>query len=215
MARDLTIAVVAKAPVAGLAKTRLTPPCTPEQGAALARLMLADTLSAVARRPAKRRLLALEGALDGPAPDGFDVVGQVEGTLDVRLAGVLARVDGPVLLIGSDTPQVAPYLLDHGPEPGTALLGPAEDGGFWALAMAEPDPEVVRGVPMSVPHTYREQRRRLLDAGHRVDVLPVLRDVDTWDDALAVAALAPGTRFGRAVLQLSSPAASDEPRPVR
>lgn len=217
MAGDLTIAVVAKAPVAGVAKTRLTPPCTPAQAAALARDMLADTLSAVARTPARRRVLALDGAmgaLDGGTPDGFDVVRQVDGTLDVRLAGVLAEVDGPMLLIGSDTPQVTPDLLRCDLGDCTALLGPAEDGGFWALAMAEPHPDVVRGVPMSVPHTYREQRRRLLAAGHRLGVLPPLRDVDTWHDALAVAALAPATRFGRAMARLSSPAASDGPRPV-
>jgi glycosyltransferase A (GT-A) superfamily protein (DUF2064 family) len=99
-----------------------------------------------------------------------------------------------------DTPQVTPALLHTAPEPGTgAWFGPAADGGFWALGLAEPDPDLVRGVPMSTPYTGRAQRDRLTAAGLTVRDLPVLRDVDTAADAAWVAARARGTRFAAAL----------------
>lgn len=199
---DRTLVVIAKEPRPGFAKTRLTPPCTPEEAAGLARAALADTLGVVAGTPARRRLLVLEGRPGPWLPAGFDVVPQATGGLDVRIAAALAEVDGPMVLVGMDTPQLTPALLacDFGIKP--AWLGPAEDGGFWALGLAEPDPALVRGVPMSTPYTGAVQRQRLLDAGLDVGYLPPLRDVDEWDDALAVAEAAPGTRFARLVRQL-------------
>jgi uncharacterized protein len=200
MRADLTLVVIAKEPVPGRVKTRLTPPCTPEEAACVAEASLADTLDVVRATPARRRVLALAGRPGPWLPDGFDVVPQVSGTLDVRIAAALAEVAGPMVLVGMDTPQVTPERLlacDFRSHP--AWLGPAEDGGFWALGLARPDPELVRGVPMSVPHTYSAQLDRMERAGLNVGTLPMLRDVDTWPDALAVASEAPGTRFSRVV----------------
>ncbi len=200
---DLTLVVIAKEPVPGRVKTRLTPPCSPDEAAEIAEAALADTLRVVAATPARRRVLALAGRPGAWLPNGFDVVPQVSGTLDVRIAGVLAEVAGPMVLVGMDTPHLTPELLlacDFDTRP--AWLGPAEDGGFWALGLARPDPELVRGVPMSVPHTGAAQLERLEQAGLDVGLLPTLRDVDTWPDALAVAAAAPGTAFEHAVSTL-------------
>ncbi|WP_127358263.1 TIGR04282 family arsenosugar biosynthesis glycosyltransferase [Actinacidiphila soli] len=199
-----TLVVIAKEPVPGRAKTRLTPPYSPEEAAALAEAALADTLDAVLRAPARRRVLVLEGAPGPWLPAGFDVVPQVPGGLDERLAAAFAGCDGPALLVGMDTPQLTPALLAPALAADAwrhcdAYFGPAADGGFWALGFAEPDPELVRGVPMSTPTTGAVQRRRLTDAGLRVRDLAPLRDVDTAADAAEVAALAPGTRFARAL----------------
>lgn len=195
MAVDLTIAVIAKEPRPGVVKTRLMPPCGPAEAAGLARAMLHDTLAAVAAADARRRLLVLDGAPGEWVPPGFDVVPQAAGTLDVRLAHALSVVGGPVVLIGMDTPQVTPALLDCDFAAHPAWLGPAVDGGYWAIGLSEPDPALVRGVPMSVPHTFQAQRRELVAAGLTVGELSMLRDVDTWNDAVAVAGDAPRTRF--------------------
>ncbi|MFE2039856.1 DUF2064 domain-containing protein [Streptomyces sp. NPDC059477] len=190
-----TLVVIAKEPRPGLVKTRLTPPFTPGEAAALAEAALADTLDTVAALPVPRRLLVLEGAPGAWLPPGFDVVPQGAGGLDERLADAFAHCAGPALLIGMDTPQVTAALLTVDFAGCDAYFGPAEDGGFWALGLARPDPELLRGVPMSTPQTGRAQRERLTTAGLRVRDLPRLRDVDTAADAYAVAALVPHGRF--------------------
>ncbi|MGW2689094.1 TIGR04282 family arsenosugar biosynthesis glycosyltransferase [Streptomyces sp. NPDC001414] len=190
-----TLLVIAKEPRPGRVKTRLTPPFTPAQAAGLAEASLADTLDAVAAAPAGRRVLVLDGEPGPWLPAGFDVVPQCAGGLDARLADAFAHCRGPALLIGMDTPQVTPDLLTVDFADCDAYFGPAEDGGFWALGLADPDPALLRGAPMSTAQTGAVQRRRLVAAGLRVADLPLLRDVDTAADASAVAALAPHGRF--------------------
>ncbi|MFF4835898.1 DUF2064 domain-containing protein [Streptomyces sp. NPDC001315] len=190
-----TLLVIAKEPLPGHVKTRLTPPFTPREAALLAEAALADTLRTVLRTPVERRLLVLAGRPGPWLPPGFDVVPQCPGGLDERLAAAFGGCDGPALLIGMDTPQVTPELLTVDFADHDAYFGPAEDGGFWSLGLASPDPALLRGVPMSTPTTGTVQRQRLVAAGLRVRDLPLLRDVDTAADAEAVAASAPGTRF--------------------
>ncbi|KJY19498.1 MULTISPECIES: TIGR04282 family arsenosugar biosynthesis glycosyltransferase [Streptomyces] len=192
-----TLLVIAKAPVPGRVKTRLTPQFTPQQAACLARAALEDTLAAVMATPAGRRVLVLDGEPEPWIPAGIEVVPQCAGGLDVRLAAAFALAGGPALLIGMDTPQVTPGLLALGLDfaEADAWFGPADDGGFWALGLAEPDPALLLGVPMSVAHTGQVQRRRLTGAGLAVRDLPELCDVDTPADAARVAATAPRTRF--------------------
>jgi len=191
----ITLLVIAKEPRPGRVKTRLTPPFTPAQAATLAEASLTDTLRAVAETPATRRLLVLDGRPGPWLPPGFDVVPQCAGGLDDRLADAFAHCPGPALLIGMDTPQVTPALLTVDFADCDAYFGPAEDGGFWALGLARPEPALLRGVPMSTPVTGAVQRERLVAAGLRVRDLPGLRDVDTAADARAVAALAPHGAF--------------------
>ncbi|WP_217236662.1 DUF2064 domain-containing protein [Streptomyces sp. AC555_RSS877] len=197
-----TLLVIAKEPRPGRVKTRLTPPFTPREAAALAEASLADTLDAVARTPARRRVLVLEGEPGPWLPPGFEVVRQCAGGLDERLAAAFAGCDGPALLIGMDTPQVTPALLTVDFADCDAYFGPAEDGGFWALGLTAPDPALLLGVPMSTPSTGAAQRARL--AGLKVRDLPPLRDVDTADDAAVVARAAPGGHFATELARLSA-----------
>jgi uncharacterized protein len=190
-----TLLVIAKQPLPGRVKTRLVPPCSYEQAAALAEAALGDTLRTVLAAPARRRVLVLDGEPGPWLPPGFDVVPQCGGLLDERLAAAFAAVRGPALLIGMDTPQVTPDLLAVDWGTADAVFGPAADGGFWALGLREPDPALLRGIPMSTSATGAIQRARLVAAGLRVADLPQLRDVDTAADALAVARQAPWSGF--------------------
>lgn len=126
-----TLLVIAKAPVAGRVKTRLTPVFTPQQAADLALASLQDTLAAVLATPARRRVLVLDGEPGPWLPEGIEVVPQCTGGLDARLAAAFALTDGPALLIGMDTPQVTPGLLASGLDfrEADAWFGPADDGG--------------------------------------------------------------------------------------
>ncbi|MFE5331851.1 DUF2064 domain-containing protein [Embleya sp. NPDC056575] len=188
-----TLLVIAKAPVPGRVKTRLTPPLTPDQAAAVAEAALADTLAAVLATPARRRVLVLAGAPGPWLPPGFEVRPQHGGGLDLRLAAAFAGCTGPTLLVGMDTPQITPDLLGVDWSAADAWFGPATDGGFWAIGMRRPDPSVFPGVPMSVPETGAVQRARLLAAGLTVRDLPTLTDIDTADDLAAVTRDIPGT----------------------
>jgi rSAM/selenodomain-associated transferase 1 len=202
----VNLIVIAKAPVAGRAKTRLSPPCTPEEAARLAEAALADTLCAVAATPADRRVVVLDGEPGAWLPGGCEVVAQRGGGLDERLAYAFEDVGGPALLIGMDTPQVTPGLLSGSLRllsEADTVLGLALDGGFWALGLGRPDPSLLLGVPMSVADTGRRQRARLRAAGLHIRMLPALRDVDRIEDARVVAAQAPGGRFARTLAEIA------------
>lgn len=208
--------VIAKAPVPGRVKTRLTPPCTPEQAARLASAALEDTLDAVRTAAAGRRcVLVLDGAPadlpGGPAPAGFEIVAQRGDGLAERLAAAFSdAAGGPALLVGMDTPQLTPGLLEAGlaaleGEGTDAVLGPATDGGYWTIGLRTADPCVFADVPMSEPTTGAAQRDRLHELGLLVAELPPLLDVDTIEAAREVAALAPGTRFADALAAIDRP----------
>jgi rSAM/selenodomain-associated transferase 1 len=196
----MTLIVLAKAPVPGRVKTRLCPPCDPEQAAVLAEAALVDTLHAVAATSGTRRMLVLDGAPGPWLPRGFDVLPQRGGGLDERLAHAFEDVGTGGFLVGMDTPQLTPARLTASLRalrtPGVdAVLGPAADGGWWGIGLRAPDPAVFLGVPMSTSQTGAAQRARLRSLGQRVALLPRLRDVDDFDDALAVARTAPGGTF--------------------
>jgi uncharacterized protein len=196
----VTIIVLAKAPVPGRAKTRLCPPCEPEQAAELAEAALVDTLRAVATTRCERRVLVLDGAPGPWLPAGFEVLPQRGNGLDERLAHAFTDTGSGGVLIGMDTPQLTPARLAAAlralDAPGVdAVLGPSVDGGWWALGLRAPDPAVFLGIPMSTPHTGDAQRARLQELRLRTVALPTLRDVDDFDDALALARTAPNSRF--------------------
>jgi rSAM/selenodomain-associated transferase 1 len=196
----VTVIVLAKAPVPGRVKTRLCPPCDPEQAAALAEAALVDTLRSVRATRCERRVLVLDGVPGPWLPVGFDVLPQRGDGLDERLAHAFTDTGTGGVLIGMDTPQVTPTRLTAAlrglAAPGVdAVLGPSVDGGWWGLGLRTPDPAVFRGVPMSTPHTGDAQRARLHELRFRTVTLPTLRDVDDFEDALAVARTAPASRF--------------------
>lgn len=190
--------VIAKSPAPGRSKTRLTPPCSPEQAAAIAAAALRDTLDAARRVPGARVVVALDGATDGLDLAGCTVVPQVEGELGTRLAAAFSAALGdgniPTLLLGMDTPQASPVLLTRcldrlaAAGPGTAALGLSTDGGWWALGLHAAAPaHVLAGVPMSRTDTGANTRAALEEAGLAVTDLPTLTDIDRYHDAQAVA----------------------------
>jgi glycosyltransferase A (GT-A) superfamily protein (DUF2064 family) len=113
------------------------------------------------------------------------------------------------MLVGMDTPQLTPALLRSAAAvldtPGVdAVLGAATDGGWWTLGLREPaHADVLAGVPMSTDRTGDLTLAALRDRGLRVAPLPPLRDVDTADDAYAVAReCAPHHAFPRMVAEV-------------
>lgn len=182
--------------------------------AELAAAALLDTLkTCVATVGVADCRLALEGDLTtavhadrlAAALTGWTVFPQRGDGLAERLAfshlDLAAEQPGPVVQICMDTPQVTEAdltavidgLHDH-----DVVLADAEDGGWWALALADPRRgEHLVGVPMSTPTTGAATRAAFEAAGLTVGHGPVLRDVDVVDDAEAVAAVcAADSAFG-------------------
>jgi glycosyltransferase A (GT-A) superfamily protein (DUF2064 family) len=150
------------------------------------------------------RTLVLSGQY--PAPPGWHTVPQRGDGLGQRLAAAFADTARPgvaTLLIGMDTPQIDAGLLAAVTTPldrFDAVLGPAVDGGWWALALR--DPRAARAlcdVPMSRGDTGARTAAALVDLGLRVASAPTLRDVDDAEDAWAVARACGDGRFLSAV----------------
>ena len=195
------LAVIAKAPVPGRVKTRLCPPCTPVEAAALAEAALADTLAAVRATDAGRRVLILDGEPGSWVGDGFEIIPQRGAGLDERLAGAFEDIGEPTFLVGMDTPQISPGLLSDGLralDHHGAAIGRAHDGGYWGIGVRQPDRRLFEGVPMSRADTAAAQVERLIERDVVPLELPALEDVDDIDSARSVALSAPGTAFGRA-----------------
>jgi glycosyltransferase A (GT-A) superfamily protein (DUF2064 family) len=166
--------------------------------ARVARAALRDTLDAALAAPAAEHVLALDGPAEEWVPPGYRTIVQRGDGLGQRLAAAFDDVGGPALLIGMDTPQVTPALLSHGLrelDRSDAVLGPALDGGYWAIGLRAANAGLFDGVPMSRADTFERQLARLRSAGLAVGLLEPLRDVDRIDDAYAVARLAPRSRF--------------------
>jgi uncharacterized protein len=203
--------VVAKAPEPGRVKTRLGAEIGMQRAAEIAAASLLDTLAAcVAAFGPEHCHLSVVGDLDHAvcadelhaALAGWTVRPQHGADFGARLADAHVRVPGPVVQVGMDTPQATPELLlaaVAGLDVHDAVLGPAEDGGWWVLALREPAAAgVLSSVPMSTPTTYADSRAALVACGLDVGSTATLRDVDEADDAEAVALLAAGSRFAAA-----------------
>jgi glycosyltransferase A (GT-A) superfamily protein (DUF2064 family) len=206
MSRNVALAIVAKTPVPGRVKTRLCPPCSPEQAALLAEAALRDSLQAMSETVAARRVVLLDGEIPPWLGPEFDVICQRGRGLAERLANGFVDIAQPTLLIGMDTPQVPHWLLQWGvallSEGEPCVIGDSEDGGYWAIGLADPDPRVFSGVPMSQPTTGLMQRRRAHELGLRPADLPPLLDVDDISSARQVAKLAPSSRFAKQLREL-------------
>lgn len=203
----MDVLVVAKEPVTGRVKTRLCPPCSPAEAASLAEAALVDTLAAARASAAREVVVALDGRPGAWLPPGVRVVPQGSGLFDQRLAHAWRHTTGPAVQIGMDTPQITAADLDDAfqnlEHPDVdAVLGLAEDGGWWLIGLQRPMSEVFVGVPMSRADTGARQHARLRHLGLRVGMVASRRDVDTIDDAYAVACVAPETQFAATLHRL-------------
>lgn len=211
--------VVAKAPVAGQVKTRLGADIGLQEAAGIAAAALLDTLEACATAYGVGHChLALAGDL-AEAVGAADLLSATRGwtvhaqrgedfadRLVAAHADVAATAPGAVVQVGMDTPQLTPAHLEataSGLREHDAVLGPADDGGWWVLGLRDPrDAAALVGVPMSTPDTHRDTVAALVARGLSVGSTAVLRDVDEVADAETVARLAPDTRFARSWHQL-------------
>jgi uncharacterized protein len=192
------LAVIAKEPVAGLAKTRLVPALGEAGATRAAAAMLADTLAAVRSVGAEPWLCFTPAEARerlGRLAPGFGLLVQGSGDLGDRLAACLADLLAAgadrVAIVGADTPHLpaadcrrAFSLLDEA----DVVLGPALDGGYYLVAAKAVRPELFVGVPMGTDAVLSETLVRAAAARLVVALLPPLRDLDRVQDLAAALA---------------------------
>ncbi|ACA19227.1 conserved hypothetical protein [Methylobacterium sp. 4-46] len=200
------VGVMAKAPQAGRSKTRLCPPLTPAQAAALSAAFLRDTTAALARAAARAPIApyaayAPRGAEDAvragiapgtaliladgspPMPPGVEGFGRC---LLHAVDGMLARGHPAVGVLSSDCPTLPASVLVEAARlllaPGErAVLGPCADGGYYFLGLKGRHPALFANIAWStgtVAQATRAQARRI---GLALVELPEWYDVDDAD----------------------------------
>ncbi len=184
----MRIAILAKAPIPGFAKTRLIPTLG-ENGAA-------DLQARFIRTTVTTAVQAAIGDVDlWCAPDAshpFFVAladelpirlrSQPDVDLGGRMLHAIEAAAGPVLVIGTDCPAFTPEHLREaadGLRRGMdVVLTPAEDGGYVLIGMRQPQAVLFLSMEWSTPHVSAETLRRAEAAVLRVMRMPVLWDVD-------------------------------------
>lgn len=176
--------------MSGRTKTRLVPPLSPDQAAALYECFLRDTLELVRQVPAVQPVIAYTPPSAGTyfarlAPD-FERIPQrgpdLGARLDHALTHYLYRGYSRVVAMNSDGPSLPlAYLgaaFENLGEETDVVLGPSEDGGYYLIGLKHPAPRLLREVRMSTPHVAADTMALALEEGLRVALLPTWYDVD-------------------------------------
>jgi rSAM/selenodomain-associated transferase 1 len=210
--------VMAKRPISGGSKTRLVPPLSQEEAAALYECFLRDSLELMRQVPGSQPVVVYTPGHAGAyfadlAPD-FEHLPQQGRGLGTRLDNALTHYLGlgyrRVVAVDSDSPTLPlTYLMaafEALARPNDVVLGPADDGGYYLIGLKKPAPRLLRQVRMSTSHVLKDTLALAKEEGLRVELLPSWYDVDDTQSLARLAAelcgAAPGiARHTRAFLQ--------------
>ena len=205
LSADTVLCILCRQPVPGRTKTRLIPALGATAAAQLSAVFLIDLLGRCARElPATFRILLCH---DSPSPlDGetwfqalirehassrsIALQAQASGDLGARLAAVRASMDGPLIFIGSDAPDLPLAEMQHARAhacAGRAYIVRAHDGGYALLALPrQAGACVFDDIDWSTVHTGRQQIERIMASG-----LETVDSAQQWWDVDEPADLAP------------------------
>jgi rSAM/selenodomain-associated transferase 1 len=188
----VALAILAKAPIAGAAKTRLIPALGAAGAAALHARLIERTVETACQAsigpmtlwvtPAPRH--AYFTALASRFPVGLAV--QPDGDLGARMLAPCHANTGPVIVIGTDCPVLAPAHLRAAADVlrvgSDVVVIPAEDGGYVLIGSRRPQPNLFADMTWGTDTVMAETRRRLAQLGIRWRELPALWDLDRPED---------------------------------
>lgn len=178
------IIVFAKAPVLGLVKTRLIPRVGADLACKLHRAFVEDTLGSL-------REFEIELHTDTPAPDWqtplrvskMQIAGDLGHRMYHALEAALSEGNSAAMILGSDSPTLpVAFIRDILATPADVCLGPAEDGGFYAISCRKVAAKMFDGVTWSTPETRAQTVHAVQAAGLTVALGPKWYDVDCGDD---------------------------------
>jgi rSAM/selenodomain-associated transferase 1 len=223
--RDTAVIVFAKPPIQGEVKTRLASAIGAEWASSLARAFIEDTWSLVRRLPWADSVLATTRGFvpDIGKIDPGRLWPQGDGDLGQRIERVMQRALArrpSAIALGADTPGLPVRLLDEARAAlrrADAVLGPADDGGFYLLGLRRCPPGLLVNLPWGERNTFERTHSRLQQSGLEPVFLERWFDVDRWEDLRRLgelldtgAVVAPAThdvlrRFRRATPPLVAP----------
>jgi len=197
------LVVFAKAPQAGVAKTRLIPALGAQGAADLARRMLQHTLQQALAATQAADLGPVELCMS-PGPDdaawaGVEIpaavlrTSQGDGDLGQRMARAVERVTATpgqsILLMGTDCPTLNAARIEEAAralEQHDAALVPVADGGYVLVGLHAPCPAIFADIAWSTPSVAAVTLQRMVMLGQRVWVGPTLHDIDERADLVHV-----------------------------
>ena len=188
----VVIAILAKAPIPGLAKTRLMPALGAHGAAMLQEALTARAVeTAIAAQTGPVTLWAAPDATH-PSFRELAVKSQIaikrqpDGDLGTRMLTAIETASGPVLVIGTDCPTLTPAHLQKAAgalrDGSDVVVIPAEDGGYVLIGMRKPRPRLFGVMRWGADTVMTETRQRIADNGLQSFELPVLRDIDRPED---------------------------------
>ena len=224
MPKPDTLLVVAKQPAPGQTKTRLCPPLTPPQAAALYDCFLRDTLAVMRQVPDVQRVIGFlpedaQGYFRQLAPD-MELISQHGASLGERLDHLLndalANGSRKAVVMDSDSPTLPPRYIIQAFEhlnKADVVIGPTRDGGYYLIGMKHPQPHLLRQVQMSTPRVLADTLTLAKATNLTVSLLPTWYDVDTINElhqldheiAANDNGIAPATRRWLARMQWRNP----------
>lgn len=180
------IAVFAKAPIPGRVKTRIAKAIGPEQAAQLYHNMVSTLLQRLLNA---RFSVELHTDIPTDAWNPFPVTRHLQspGDLGQRMLHTLqtglARHQSPLLILGGDVPTVPiAHLQTLLANEADITLGPAEDGGFYAISARSTHPDMFQNVEWSTPTTRQQTIDACRRAGLSVSCGPMWFDIDEPSD---------------------------------
>ena len=186
----MIVCVFSNPPAPGRTKTRLIPALGAQGAADLARAMLLDTLEVARSLQDAEVVLATAAPMPTslPLPDAIPLWTQGEGDLGARQERMLRRAlrhGGTAMLIGTDLPGLPLERLEQGAKAlrsADAVLGPAEDGGFYLIGLTRCPRGLLADLPWSSPETFTATRDRLQERGLNTATIAPWFDLDTPED---------------------------------
>ena len=185
---QVNIAILSRAPIPGQTKTRLIPALGAEGAAELHCRFLHATVRTALQAGLGPVTLWCTPDTSHPEFAACAALGpltlcpQASGDLGQRM---LATINGPTLIIGTDCPALTPAHLQQAAaalNEHDAVLIPAEDGGYVLIGLHQPEPAVFADINWGTAQVLASTRQRLRDLGYSWRELPGLWDVDEAAD---------------------------------
>ena len=189
------VVVFAKAPRAGVVKTRLCPPLSPAAAARLYRCFLLDVVDGVRALGGITPVIAYAPrrarAFFAAAQPGMLLIPQTGADLGARMAGAFERLFArgfrAVVILGADSPTLPPRYLRAAiralrSATVDGVIGPSDDGGYYLIGLRAPCPALFDGVAWSTGRVLAQTLDKARRAGRRLGWLPAWYDVDTIED---------------------------------